>query len=242
MRARLTEFSDFAAEYTRAQDAYVNGNKAGFDRTRQDELAVHMRRQEPTVREILSVLDERLLYHVYELNLRISGGAVKLRDAAQRGLGILDDMDEWDERLAPDGPTLAADQFHPWVWDAARTFWLSQHNRAAVDAAARAINAHTQAKVGRRDIFDTDLMNQVFTDKPKPGQSYLRLPGDLNDRTIQNRNRALRPFAEGCYAGIRALAAHEHGPDWTEQRALEALAALSILAHWIDECEVRKEP
>jgi hypothetical protein len=242
MHARLTEFSDAAGEYTRIEDAYINGDKAGFDRAQQDGRAVNLRRQEPTVREILSVLDERLLDNVYQLEFRLRGGAVKLRDAAQRGLGILDDMDEWEERLAPDGPTLSADGFHPWVWDAARTFWASQHNRAAVDAAARAINAHTQAKVGRRDIFDTYLMNQVFTDKPKSGQSYLRLPGDPNDRTVQNRNRALRPFAEGCYSGIRALAAHEHGPDWTEQRALEALAALSILAHWIDECEVRTGP
>jgi Protein of unknown function (Hypoth_ymh) len=242
MRDRLIEFSDAADKYCRIQDAYGKRDKVGFDQAQYDGLAASLRRQEPAVREILSAVDERLLDYIGNLELRLSGGAVKLRDAAQRGLGILDGMDEWDEKLAPDGPVLPADRFHPWVWDAAQTFWASQHNRAAVDAAARAINAHTQAKVGRRDIFDTDLMNQVFTDKPKSGQSYLRLPGDPNDRTAQNRNRALRPFAEGCYSGIRALAAHEHGPDWSDQRALEALAALSILAHWIDECEVRTGP
>jgi hypothetical protein len=50
---------------------------------------------------------------------------------------------------------------------------------------------------------------------------------------------ALRPFAEGCFAGLRNPAAHEHGPEWDEQRALEYLAAFSILARWIDECRVK---
>jgi hypothetical protein len=43
--------------------------------------------------------------------------------------------------------------------------------------------------------------------------------------------------AAGCFAGIRNPASHEHGDDWSEQKALEYLAALSILARWIDECE-----
>jgi len=91
-------------------------------------------------------------------------------------------------------------------------------------------------------VFDTDLMNQVFTDRPKPGQAYLRLPGDPTDLTIKDRNRALRPFAEGCFAGIRNPAAHQHGPDWPEQRALEYLAALSVLARWIDDCDLKQDP
>jgi uncharacterized protein (TIGR02391 family) len=151
-------------------------------------------------------------------------------------------MDDWATRLAPDAPALPADQLHPWVWGAAHTLWKSEHYRAAVDAAATAINAHTQNKVGRRDIADTDLMNQVFTEKPKAGQKYLQLPGDPNDQTLKSRNRALRPFGEGCFAGIRNPAAHEHGPDWDEQKALEQLAALSVLARWIDECEVKQAP
>jgi Protein of unknown function (Hypoth_ymh) len=69
---------------------------------------------------------------------------------------------------------------------------------------------------------------------------YLRLPGDsAKDQTVKSRNNALRAFAEGCFAGIRNPASHEHGDDLSEQKALEYLAALSILARWIDECEVR---
>ena len=123
-------------------------------------------------------------------------------------------MDGWAVRLQPQASTLSADQFHPWGWGAAQTYWGSKHYRAAVDAAANTINAHTQIKIGRRDLADNDPMNQAFTEKPKPGQAYLQMPGDsAGDQTLKSRNRALRPFADGCFAGIRNPAAHEHGPD-----------------------------
>lgn len=201
-----------------------------------------LHRQEPTVKQILKHLDPKLA----DFNLDAFGGKHAspsgVLKCIQQGLGILDDQDDWAVKLAPDAPALAADRLHPWVWDAAQTFWDSGHYRKAVDVAANAINAHTQEFVGRRDIFDADLMNHAFTEKPKPGQPYLQLPGDQTDQTdqtVRNRNRALRPFAEGCFAGIRNPAAHEHGPDWDEQTALEYLAALSILARWIEECVVQ---
>jgi uncharacterized protein (TIGR02391 family) len=226
MRERLEEFSDIADRCSAPEDREIL-----------QPLWQRMWRAEPTVRKIFTALDPAL---ADEFDLDDSGGEWRAHNLAQRALGILDDRDEWAIRLQPDAPTLSADKFHHWVWDAAQTFWESAHYRAAVDAAATAINAHTQTKVGRRDISDNDLMNQAFTEKPKAGQVYLRLPGDpTNDQTHKSRNNALRPFAEGCFAGIRNPATHEHGDDWSPQRALEYLAALSILARWIDECEVR---
>lgn len=229
MRDQLSEFIPFIDKQTQT----IN-NVWPIPQHIKD-LSAELRRREPGVKKVLERLDPKLA----EFDLDKQGGDFDALCNAQRGLGILDAMDDWAVHLAPDAPTLPADQFHPWVWDAARTYWDSEHFRAAVDAAATAINAHTQTKIGRRDIFDTDLMNQVFTDKPKAGQAYLQLPGDLTDQTIKSRNRALRPFAEGCFAGIRNPAAHEHGPDWDQQTALEYLAALSILARWIADCVVR---
>ncbi|MEV0826348.1 TIGR02391 family protein [Nonomuraea rubra] len=229
MRQRLEEFDSLVLRYERTRRP---GDILGDDKLRQE-----LYRAEPTIRKILGALEPKF---AEELNLDQMAGEAMARNLVHRGLGILDDMDEWATNLAPDAPTMPADQFHPWIWDAARTFWESKHYRKAVDVAANAVNAHTQAKVGRTDVFDTDLMNQVFTDKPKSGQVYLRLPGDQTDLTIKSRNRALRPFAEGCFSGIRNHAAHEHGPDWDEQKALECLAALSILARWIDECAVMR--
>jgi Protein of unknown function (Hypoth_ymh) len=197
-----------------------------------------LQRQEPTVKQILRQLDPPLANFKLEAFAGNNASPSGVKGCILRGLGILTDQDEWVTRLAPDAPSLLADRFHPWVWDAARTFWESRHCRKAVDVAANAINARTQDKVTRRDIFDADLMNQVFTDKPKPDQAFLVLPEDHADQTIRSRQRALRPFAEGCFAGIRNPAAHEHGPEWDEQKALEYLAVLSVLARWIDECVV----
>jgi hypothetical protein len=231
MREKLEAYKGLLEEFIRLGNPWTTPQGRA--------LTAGLHRQDPAIRQILKKLDPDLA----DFNLDAFGG----RHASPSGvltcihqaLGILDDQDEWAVKLAPDAPALPADSFHPWVWDAAQTFWDSGHYRKAVDVAANALNAHTQAKASRRDIFDTDLMNQVFTDKPKPGQAYLQLPGDQADQTVRSRNRALRPFAEGCFAGLRNPAAHEHGPDWDEQKALEYLAAFSILARWIDECVVR---
>ncbi len=41
----------------------------------------------------------------------------------------------------------------------------------------------------------------------------------------------------GCAQGIRNPQAHP-SPDITEEEALEQLAALSVLARWVDACDV----
>ena len=193
-----------------------------------------LRRMEPTVKEILKRLDPTLA----DFNFDVMGGYLDALAAAERGIGINEDRDEWEENLAPEGPIMPADQLHPWVWDACRTFWESKHYRVAVSQAATAITARTQEKVNRRDVADDALMNQVFKDPPPTGKAYLRLPGDPADQTVRSRNRSLRPFAEGCFAGIRNPATHDNDEDWPEQLALEYLAVFSVLARWIDECEV----
>lgn len=210
-------------------------NSVGGQVPRNLTMEIHLR--EPIVRKIIETLNPSLLE---DFDIKVS--IPKSRNAALRAAGFVEKMDEWAEHLSPDAPSLPADQFHPWVWDSARTLWESKHYRVAVEAATNAVNAFTQTKVERRDISGTELMNQAFTDKPKPGQKVLRYPGDPLDETVKNRNRALRPFAEGCFAGIRNPATHEHGPDWDEQTALEYLAALSVLARWIDKCDVIDTP
>ncbi len=47
-------------------------------------------------------------------------------------------------------------------------------------------------------------------------------------------------FSAGCFTAIRNPAVHEHELDLPEQVALEQLAAFSLLACWIDECDVDK--
>jgi hypothetical protein len=169
-------------------------------------------------------------------------GDIEARNAVDRGLGILAERDEWEATLAPDAPTLPADQFHPWVWQAAQTLWDSGHYRLTVQAAATAINAHTQAKLNLRDVADDSLMQEAFSaNAPQVGKSRLRCPGDSSNPTVQSRQRGALQFAVGCFQAIRNPATHEQG-EWDEQTALECLASFSVFARWIDGWRVETTP
>lgn len=78
-----------------------------------------------------------------------------------RGLGILRDQDEWKVNLAPDAPSLIADQFHPHVWAAASAIWDTGNYRVAVQQAAVALSAHIAKKVGS-PLSERKLVAQVF--------------------------------------------------------------------------------
>jgi hypothetical protein len=105
--------------------------------------------------------------------------------------------------------------------------------------AAIRVNAETQAKLDCRRLSEVDLFNQAFTlDAPKADMSRLRLADDDGSKTFQNLHRGARAFAEGLYTAIRNPGMHEGGDELSEQRALEQLAAFSILAHWVDGASV----
>jgi Protein of unknown function (Hypoth_ymh) len=159
-----------------------------------------------------------------------------------RGIGMLEDRAVLTEKLAPDAPVLTADRMHSWVWEAARPLWEIQQFRQALLTAATAVNAHLQAKVGRRDVSDDKLIQECFSDKePELGKPRLRVPGDHTDQTVQSRQRGTMQMALGCVWAIRNpaahLAAHDAG-ELGEQETLEQLATLSTLARFLDECVV----
>lgn len=54
-------------------------------------------------------------------------------------------------------------------------------------------------------------------------------------------NSGLLAFAPGVQMTIRNSAAHGLG-ELDEQSALERLATLSLLARWVDECDLAKAP
>ncbi|WP_369812881.1 TIGR02391 family protein [Frankia sp. R43] len=135
---------------------------------------------------------------------------------------------------------LGAFQLHPWIYDFALVdLWEGGHFRQAVEQAGRSVSGQTQAKSRRFDIADDKLIQDLLSDnEPKPGAPRLRFPGDQKTPTWGNRMRGARFFSQGCYAGIRNIAAHEQHVPWSKEHCLEYLAAFSILARWIDECEL----
>lgn len=144
------------------------------------------------------------------------------------------------ENLGEDAPDLNAGKMHAWVWEGAQSLWASGHFSEAVEGAAKKLNAETQNKVGRRDVSETDLFNQSFgDDTPQADRPRLRLPDDDDGKTSKSIRRGIRAFAEGSFAAIRNPAAHD-GTELSETEALEQLAALSILARWVDRAERRR--
>jgi hypothetical protein len=71
---------------------------------------------------------------------------------ALRAMGVHQFGEEARRRMRPDSPDLTADQFHPWVWEAAAPLWYAGSRQEAVHAAARSVNARMQQKRGHHDV------------------------------------------------------------------------------------------
>ncbi|WP_163013282.1 TIGR02391 family protein [Streptomyces fungicidicus] len=227
MRRRLVSFDETAKQYWSVRQAQDSG----------DMERRWLFEAEPTVMKILSMLGLPA-GETTVLTTSDWGGLDINLDPVQRGIGMLADMEDWATHLAPDSPSLLADQMHPWVWDAARTLWESAHYRAAVHAAATSINAHLQNKLSRRDLSDAKLIQEALSDKaPEPSKPRLRIPGDQSDPGVQTRQRGALQLGQGAYFALRNPAAHEMG-ELSEQEALEQLATFSIVARFIDQCQV----
>lgn len=226
MRKELETFLD-------AVRTYINMTHSTLSLVPGEDVArAKVYRHEPTAKQILQRLDPALADFDFDQDKYTAEAN------AVRGLGILDDMDEWVVRLEPEAPALSADRLHPWVWGGAGTLWQSGHYRQAVQVVATAVNAYAQTRLGRRDVSDDKLMQEAFSDQPpQPGKPRLRCPGDQSDATVQSRQRGARSFGVGCFFALRNPATHEH-EEWPEHIALECLAAFSILARWISDWDL----
>lgn len=156
-------------------------------------------------------------------------------EAAVRAREALVRADEVRQNLGEDAPDLSAAELHPWIWSGAKSLWQSGHYREAVEGATKKLNAETQNILGRRDLSETDLFKQAFSmDEPKLGKARLRRMKDDGSDTYRSLQRGAMALAEGVFAGIRNPLSHEADQELSEQEALEYLAALSVLARWVD--------
>lgn len=161
------------------------------------------------------------------------------REAVARAIAQLEAAQELADNLGSGAPQLDAATLHPWVWGSVQGLWGSGHFREAVGAAARAVNAQAQAKVGRRDQSEWKLLSESFSIRPPaPGQPRLRLMKDDGSDTFRSRHEGAGSFARGVFSAIRNPIAHEEEIELSENEALEYLAAFSILARWIAAADV----
>lgn len=195
-------------------------------------------RKQPLIEQIAARIDPANVKELVEDDS--SWGWHRARDETNRLIGILEDRDEREEILGAFGPTLAANRLHPWVWEAAARLWDGGHYDSAVHAAYKAVERQTQVSISRLDLDGKALYGQAFSIKDAPsGEKRLRFP-DINRTEEPKRWTSAHEGAQnlgmGCAQGIRNPQAHP-SPDITEQEALEQLAALSMLARWVDECK-----
>ena len=143
--------------------------------------------------------------------------------------------------LGDNAPEMSASSLHPWIWSGAASLWQSGHYRSAVEDAAKKVNAETQNKVGRRDLSETKLFQEAFSEKAaESGKVRLRRMTQDGSDTYKSVQRGAMALAEGIFAGIRNPMSHEADQELDEQVALEYLAALSVLARWVDESSVER--
>jgi hypothetical protein len=163
----------------------------------------------------------------------------QVRAAAVEALGHARYRDEIAAFLRPTSPSIAADGFHPWVWEPAAPLWAAEARQDAVLSAARTVNRRLQQKLSRHDIGETDLCLQTFDLKdPVEDKPRLRFPGDRTTPTWRARMEGAKYASAGAFLAIRNVAAHEDRVTWSEQEALEHLAVLSVIARWVEECSV----
>jgi hypothetical protein len=161
-------------------------------------------------------------------------------DACEQMLGRLEGFAVLADAEAP--PTTGVQGMHPTVWGAARSLWLDGHFRQAVASAGERLAGSVKGVTERHDLADTTLWQQVFSDRPpEPGKPRLQWPGDPNDLTVKSMREGLRQFAPGVQMTVRNPAAHDC-EELTAQEGMERLAALSLLAHWVDTCELQTLP
>lgn len=163
-----------------------------------------------------------------------------ITDACDQMIGSLEDMAARAEAELP--PTADVAQMHAAVWGQAARLWRDGHYRQAVSAAADGVVQLVKSRTGRTDIEDTPLWQQVFSkDDPERGKPRLRWPGDQADKSVISMNNGLRQFAPGAQMTIRNPATHGPG-EMTRQEAVERLAVLSLLARWVDQCDLIAAP
>ena len=165
----------------------------------------------------------------------------RLREAAARAEAVLLREKELCENLDDSELEISAAKLRSWIWEGASSLWQSGHYQEAIEAAIKKLDAKTQDKLGRRDVSEKALLDQAFGEQdPEHGKPRLHRMENDGSSTFKSVQRGARFFAEGVFAGIRNPLAHESEQDMPEQQALEYLAALSVLARWVDESIVVK--
>jgi hypothetical protein len=148
----------------------------------------------------------------------------------------LDDLQDGMIKQLPVVPS----QLHPWFAAEAAELWAAGNHRHAVEEAARAVEIRLRDKIGwDGNGTGSKLVEAAFgAAAPKSGERRLRFAGYQTDSDAwRDAHLGAMAFGRGCFMRLRNL--HTHGQvDAEPEEFLEALAAFSLLARWVDSANV----
>jgi hypothetical protein len=137
--------------------------------------------------------------------------------------------------------TVQVGELHPWVANHAAT--ATTNPKAAVLGACSDVEQELRAKLGAVGDTAVSLVSTAFSTKPpSAGSSRLRFAGYVEGTDPwTNAHDGAGNYGRGCFQRIRNLVNHS-SKTVDPSIAIEMLAALSLLARWIDEATLVTAP
>jgi uncharacterized protein (TIGR02391 family) len=123
---------------------------------------------------------------------------------------------------------------HPRILEVSRERFLDGYPWDAVFAAAKALVNYVKDRSNRHDLDGVSLMTTVFS-KNSPILAF----NDLRDKTDEDEQLGMMHLFEGAVLGIRNPGGHSF-PEGPEQRAIEYISLLSLLAYRVQEAKQGK--
>ena len=125
---------------------------------------------------------------------------------------------------------------HPRILDVSRDLFLDGYHWEGVFAAAKALVNYVKERSGCHDLDGAPLVRAVFS-RNGPLLAF----NDLANQTDLDEREGMMHLFEGAVLGIRNPGGHSF-PEGPEQRAVEYISLLSLLAYRVQEAKRRKGP
>jgi len=153
--------------------------------------------------------------------------------------GLINRLKEKREDFGgPAPPTQAAYlaylNLHSRIADVASDLFQDGYHWEAVFAASKALVNYVKERSGRHDLDGTSLMRTVFS-RNSPILAF----NDLADQTDFDEQEGMMHIFEGVVLGIRNPGGHAF-PEGPEQRAIEYLSLISLLAYRVQEAKRKR--
>lgn len=207
-----------------------------------------------TIREVFGPNSPEFNEHQY---IRLWAGPMytgmsreEIIDGTERGrrqvIGILngligrlrEKMEDLGGSGVPSAPSTYFDRLnlHPRILDVSRDLFLDGYHWEAVFAAAKTLVNYVKERSGRHDLDGAALVRTVFS-RNDPILAF----NDLSDQADLDEQEGMMHLFEGAVLGIRNPGGHSF-PEGTEQRAVEYISFLSLLAYRVQEAKRHRSP